>query len=236
MVLVLGQGHSDAHPCILQICTVASLSSPLRGPSVCSSLSRPHEVFTRKVTQKKETLEWKLVLSLLLLLFLTQINEPAMPMSTQLNDLIGNPGAESPGSETPGDSGTPGSPRRRRTLHRRGLEKLALNSGTPGGARKRRKMRLKTRSSHPTEKQPVSVQTGMSTKPGDELILRHLQLRACVTACSQGRPHLVDELCQQTGTTGTSTTRFKCTATAGPSQFSGRLNHAASVVAQRTGM
>ena len=59
MVLVLGQGHSDDHPYILQICTVASLSSPLRGPSVCSSLSRPHEVFTRKVTQKKETAEPK---------------------------------------------------------------------------------------------------------------------------------------------------------------------------------
>ena len=44
----------------------------------------------------------------LLLLFLTQIDEPAMPMSTQLNDLIGNPGAESPGSKTPGDSGTTG--------------------------------------------------------------------------------------------------------------------------------
>ena len=36
---------------------------------------------------------------LLLLLLLTQIDEPAMPMSTQLNDLIGNPGAESPGSK-----------------------------------------------------------------------------------------------------------------------------------------
>ena len=46
------------------------------------------------------------------------------------------PGAKSPGSQTPGDSGTPWSPRRRRTLHRRGLEKLALNSGTTGGLRK----------------------------------------------------------------------------------------------------
>ena len=79
---------------------------------------------------------WMLWMLWLLWLFLTQINEPARPMSTQLNDLIGNHGAESPGSETPGDSGSPGSPRRRRTLHRRGLEKLALNSGTTGGARK----------------------------------------------------------------------------------------------------
>ena len=31
LVLVLGQGHGDAHPYILQICTVASLTSPLRG-------------------------------------------------------------------------------------------------------------------------------------------------------------------------------------------------------------
>ena len=46
------------------------------------------------------------------------------------------PCAKSPGSKTPGDSGTPGSPRRRRTLHRRGLEKLALNSGITGRARK----------------------------------------------------------------------------------------------------
>ena len=43
---------------------------------------------------------------LLLWLFLTQIDEPAMPMSTQLNDLSGNPGAESPGSKTLDDSGT----------------------------------------------------------------------------------------------------------------------------------
>ena len=49
----------------------------------------------------------------------------------------------------------------------------------------------------------------MSTTSGDELILRHLQLRDCVTAYSQGRPHLVDELRQQTGTTGTSTTGSK---------------------------
>ena len=41
-------------------------------------------------------------------MFLTQIEEPAMSMSTQLYDPIGNPGAESPGSTTPGDSSTPG--------------------------------------------------------------------------------------------------------------------------------
>ena len=92
----------------------------------------------------------------------------------------------------------------------RSFEKLALNSGTPGGARKRRKMRLKHPSSHPTcRKQTVSVQTGMSTISGDELILRHLQLRDCVTACSQGRPQLVDKLRKQTGTKGTSTTGSK---------------------------
>ena len=52
-MLVLGQGHSVAHPYILRICTVASLSSPLRGPSLCSSFSRQHEVFTKKVTAQK---------------------------------------------------------------------------------------------------------------------------------------------------------------------------------------
>ena len=39
------------------------------------------------------------------------------------------PCGRSLGSQTPGDPATPGSPRRRRTLHRRGLEKQALNSG-----------------------------------------------------------------------------------------------------------
>ena len=37
----------------------------------------------------------------------------------------------------------------------------------------------------------------------------------------------------RTCTTRTSTTRFKCAATAGPSQFSGRLNHSAPIIAQR---
>ena len=37
-----------------------------------------------------------------------------------------------------------GSPRWRRTLHHRGLQKMALNSSRPGGARKMRKSRRKT--------------------------------------------------------------------------------------------
>ena len=120
-----------------------------------------------------------------------------------------------------GDPATLGSPRRRRTLHRRGLEKLALNSRTPGGARKRRKMRLKNPFIAPNcGKQPVSVQTGMSTTSG-ELILRHLQLRDCVTAYSQGRPHLVDELRQQDRHNRDIDHGFQSTANAGPSQFSG---------------
>ena len=45
MVLALGQGQSDAHPCILQICTVASLSTPLRGSrNVFAIKLRPHGV------------------------------------------------------------------------------------------------------------------------------------------------------------------------------------------------
>ena len=48
------------------------------------------------------------IIEVLLLLFLTKIDEPAMSMSIQLYDLIGNPGAESPRSKTPGDSGTTG--------------------------------------------------------------------------------------------------------------------------------
>ena len=43
----------------------------------------------------------------LLLLLLTQIDEPAMPVSTQLNDLIGNSGAESPGSKLPATPAPP---------------------------------------------------------------------------------------------------------------------------------
>ena len=55
------------------------------------------------------------------------------------------------GSQTPGDPATPGSPRRRRTLHHRGLEKLALTA----------------------ESNLSLLRTGMSTKTGDELNLRH---------------------------------------------------------------
>ena len=36
----------------------------------------------------------------------TQTDEPSMSMSTQLYDIIVNPGAESPGTTTPRDSGT----------------------------------------------------------------------------------------------------------------------------------
>ena len=49
----------------------------------------------------------QIVVWLLLLLLLTQIDEPAMPMSTQLNDLLGNPGAESPGSKLPATPAPP---------------------------------------------------------------------------------------------------------------------------------
>ena len=119
------------------------------------------------------------------------------------------------GVRLPATPATPGSPRRRRTLHHRGLEKLALNSGTTRGARKMVQNAKKKPSSHPTAESNLPLlRTGMSTKPSDELILRHFQLRDCVAAKSQGRPHLVDELQQQGH-------RPLCqsTATAGPSQF-----------------
>ena len=59
-------------------------------------------------------------------------------------------------------------------------------------------MRRKYPSSHPTAESILSLfRTGMSITPGDELILRHFQLRDGVAAKSQGRPHLVDELLEQ---------------------------------------
>ena len=57
-------------------------------------------------------------------------------MSTNAEDELADPGAESPGSKTPGDSGTLWSPRALTVVSARKLEKLALNSGTTGGARK----------------------------------------------------------------------------------------------------
>ena len=164
----------------------------------------------QKITPKKGNTN----LSSLVVVVLVVVSDAAFN-NALMSTLIVHHVAGPPRSQTPGDPATKVSPRRRRTLHRRGLEKLALNSGTPGGARKWRKMHLKTPFIAPNcEKQPVSVQTGMSTISGDELILRHLQLRDCVTAYSQGRPHPVNEL-QQQGQ------RPLCqsTATAGPSQF-----------------
>ena len=70
---------------------------------------------------------WLLVVGCWLLS--TQIDETAMPMSTQPYDLIGRPGAESPGSPTPGDSGTTWSPRALTVVSARKLEKW---SSTPG--------------------------------------------------------------------------------------------------------
>ena len=72
----------------------------------------------------------------------------------------------SPGSQTPGDPATPGSPRRRKTLHRRGLEKSAHT--TPFG--RVRKMAQNAPKKPPTlsmtesEAPPVlSARTGMLT-------------------------------------------------------------------------
>ena len=53
VVLTLGKGHLDAHLCIPQVCTEASLSSPPRGTRrVCSSFSRPHEVSQKSRAKK----------------------------------------------------------------------------------------------------------------------------------------------------------------------------------------
>ena len=62
------QSHCDAYPCILQICTVASLSSPLRGSrNVFAIELRPHEVSVKKQPQSVHQTCLSLVLLLLLL-------------------------------------------------------------------------------------------------------------------------------------------------------------------------
>ena len=63
---MLGQGHGDAHPYILQVCTVASLSSPLRGPQRVQAAHMKSSL--KRSLAKRETLEWKLVLLVLLVL------------------------------------------------------------------------------------------------------------------------------------------------------------------------
>ena len=61
MVRRFSQGHGDAHPCIPQVCTEASLPPPSGGTGVCSSNSRPREVhqhcrsLTRKATLEVRT-------------------------------------------------------------------------------------------------------------------------------------------------------------------------------------
>ena len=71
MVLALGQGHSDAHPCILQICTVASLSSPLRGSRNVFTIDlRQNGVSVKKQPQSVHQTCLSLMLLLLLLLLL----------------------------------------------------------------------------------------------------------------------------------------------------------------------
>ena len=72
-----------------------------------------------------------------------------------------------------------GSPRQRRTLRRRGLRKLALNSGTTRRSAKNAEKRKKLHRRHTQHCWKLCTRlcctTGMSTNSGDELSLRHLQ-------------------------------------------------------------
>ena len=86
------------------------------------------------------------------------------------------------------------SPRRQRTLRHRGLRKLALNSGTTRRSAKNAQPYIAT--TKPSTKPPVSV-TGMSTSPGDELSLRHLQQEPQRRCVSTGTSTTVDELHEQ---------------------------------------
>ena len=59
LVITLGQGHGDAHPCMPQVCTEAWLSEALGGASVFGHRDRRHKVHhPRKVAvQTRATLE-----------------------------------------------------------------------------------------------------------------------------------------------------------------------------------
>ena len=131
----------------------------------------------------------------LLLLLLFQTRRSTLRLRQSHRSINCATCCRSPGSQTPGDPATPGSPQRRRTLHHPGLEKLALNSGTTGGARKMAQNASKNPSSHPTAESNLSLlRSGMSTKPGDELNLRH-------SHCSREK-----RLCMVTGTSITTGT------------------------------
>ena len=88
------------------------------------------------------------------------------------------------GARLPGDPTTRGNCRRRKTLHRRGLEKLALNSGTTGGARKR--------TQNAPKRAPTLLQIVI------ELNLRHLLFssreQGCRLSCTTSVNNLVQEL------------------------------------------
>ena len=83
------------------------------------------------------------------------------------------PGAESPGSELPATPAPPAP---------------VTDTGAPKNPNPDHALQPRT------QLQPVSVQAGMSTISGDELNVWHLPAARHVTAKSQGRPHLVDEL------------------------------------------
>ena len=76
-------------------------------------------------------------------------------------------------------------PRWQRTLHHRGLRKLALDSRRPGGARKMAEKGQKTLH-HPIpmlKTYPSLLRTGMSTDSGNKLNLRHLHCRETQRRC-----------------------------------------------------
>ena len=123
--------------------------------------------------------------SMLLLLF--QTRRSTMRLCQRHRSINCASCGKSPGSQTPGDLATPGSPPRRRTLHRRGLEKTGAQlRDNPEERENGAKCAEKTTSSHPTAESNLSLlKTGMSTISGDELILSHFQLQDCVAAYSQ---------------------------------------------------
>ena len=117
----------------------------------------------------------------MLWLFQTQIDEDAMCKSTRRYELIVQHVPDQPGSLTPGWYRHPWH------LCLTQVHQKIYNT----------KRQRAPSSPNPRRKGIRLCAVVLSADSGDELNLRHLQLRDTVSARSQGRPHLIDELQQQ---------------------------------------
>ena len=123
----------------------------------------------------------------LLLLFLTQVNEDAMCLSTQRYGLMGM------------------SPRWQRTLRHRGLRKLALNSGTTRRSAKnaekpRKNLHRRHNRSAESRVSPL-LRTGMFVDSGYELNLWHFHCRNKMSLHDHKDVHNLSMNCAMSSTT-----------------------------------